>query len=212
MNKLTIAALLTGATCIGVGATVVLTAKCAEKAEAQGLTPFDKENWTDPECRREMGKTYLPSIISASTTMALAISSHIVSRKQVAAVLGTAATSAALLTEYRKATKNIVGQDNYNKIVNDVNKKKADIADDVKQKIKNINNTSKINSQNDNYITFYDEYTGKHYIATMMAQLQAENYCNMNLAVRNRATLEEYFGFIGESVPDMYRSEFWDHE
>ena len=196
------------ASCIGVVATFVLTAKEAGKAEERLDDKREELDEDEDLTRFEIVKTVAPAYIPAITvgvlTIACIISSNVLSAKQQATLAAAYVAASNRYTSYRDKVKEIYGEEAHDRILDDLAADKAKDADIYPTLIgHDIDYKGKPR-------LFYDVFSDRYFESSIEAVMEAEYHLNRNYVMRGVCEVNEFYEFLG--VDDIAKGDEigWD--
>ncbi len=203
--------------CAGVVSTTVLAIKAVPKAQDRQLIALSKKeqkydtcyydnkpvtfNMTEPLTKKEAIiasiPAYIPTAISAAATMACILGANVLNKKAQASLMSAYMLTNQHFNEYRKAAKEVYGEDADRKI-------KEQVA------IRNYNEdfmvypslTYDTDDDEANKVLFYEPYTETYFWSTIERVQQAEYHANRTLQLEGGLSLGRFFEFLGVTVED----------
>lgn len=176
--------ILTGMAGVGLIATAVLTAKATPKA----LTRVDNarnekgEELTKLETVVAAAPAYIPPILTGVATLACMFGATTLSKRQQASLISAYALLDNSYREYKQKVTELYGEDADDNV-------KSEIAKD-KYKESDI-------EPEDGMKLFYDEFSGRYFESTIENVQDAEYNINRDLSMRDYATLNEFYDYLG---------------
>jgi hypothetical protein len=177
------ATILTVAGAVG----VVTTTVSAVKATPKVLSLLDEvkkekgEELTKLETVKIAAPAYIPAFISGAATIACIFGANIINKRTQASLMSAYALLDNSYKEYKQKVNDIYGED--------VDKK-------IKQEIAKDHYDEKITVDKDKQL-FYDFFSGRYFESTIEDVQRAEYRINRNLAMRDYATLNEFYDLLG---------------
>ena len=176
--------ILTGVGAIGVVATTVMAIKATPKAlmlleEAERKKGEDLTNF---EIVKVAGPTYIPTVLVGVSTLACIFGANALNKHQQAALMSAYAMLDTSYKEYKKKVEDVYGEDANAKIREEIVKDKyvnCDLPVDGEQEL------------------FYDMYSDRYFHSTKVKVQTAEYYLNRNLAMRDYATVNDFYEYLG---------------
>lgn len=204
--------------CVGVAATTYLTAKAVPKAsdrkwaalikkDPQNNTYYyDNEPAVEAEVYPELTKkemflavapAYIPAAISCLATMACILGANVLNKKAQASLMSAYMLTNQHFNEYRKAAKEVYGEDADRKIKEQIS-------------VDNFNEdfmvypslTYHTDDSEANRVLFYEPYTEKYFWSTVERVQQAEYHANRALQQQGGLSIGQFFEFLGLTVED----------
>lgn len=168
------------------GAGVIVTAVMAVKATPKALQLIEqaeaekREKLTKIETVTTAGVVYIPAVLTGTATIACVFGASILNKRQQAALMSAYALLDSSYKEYRSKVIDLYGEDTQIKeeIVKD-KYEKTDIPDA------------------DDKMLFYDEFSKQYFRSTMIDVQNAEYFINRDLVMRDYATLNEFYDYLG---------------
>ena len=173
--------------CAG-GAGVVVTSVMAVKAtpKAQRLLAQAKEEKGDDLSRLEKvtvaGPAYIPSVIMGTATIAAIFGANALNQRQQAALMSAYALLDNSYKEYRNKVKDLQGEEVDNQVRDEITKDNYD-----KDSVHELAGQE----------LFYDEFSKRYFKSTKYAVQHAAYEINRDLIMRDYATLNEYYAYLG---------------
>lgn len=190
--------------CLGVVTTAVLTAKAAPKArrllaeaemeKGEELTIFEQVNVA--------ALTYLPAIMSGTTTIFCICGAQILNQHQQASMASAYALLDQCYKDYRRKLKELYGEEADKKIIGSIA-----VEDAEKAHINCSYLFSNCNISSDKScglpVLFYEEYSKRFFRATVEQVQNAEYHLNRNYALKGYSVLNELYLFLGLTPTDF---------
>lgn len=170
----------------GVG--VVATAVTAVKATPKALRLLDEakeekgEDLTKLETVKIAGPAYIPSVVIGVATITCIFSANALNKRQQAAVTSAYALIDSSYKEYKKKVEELYGEDASDHIREEIAKDKY-VDTDIQ-----VSDDKKL---------FYDEFSKRYFEATMQTVQNAEYQINRDLSMREWATINEFYEYLG---------------
>lgn len=183
-----IPAILTGASCVGVGITAWFS-----------HINTKKEMELESDSVKDRVVVYLPTIISGTVTIATIIFNHKMSRTHIASVVTAAGISSKLLNEYRQKAIEVLGKET----VEDIDKKVAKDHEDgiiycVSPTITSESLfTLSVDRADDGDILFFEPFKQTWFRTSKEAVRLAWYHLNRNMALGMAATMDQLYDFLG---------------
>ena len=223
--------------CVGVAATAYLTAKAVPKASDRkwaALIKKDPQNNTyyydnEPAVEAEVYPTltkketflavapaYIPAAISCLATMACILGANVLNKKAQASLMSAYALVNQHYNEYRKAAKEVYGEDADDKI-------QSQVAMDTVSKDHTIfrggiidygpiTDGPALDDDAPQYL-FYEPYTKRYFWSTVKQVENAENDLNRRITLNGSCSVGEFFELLGVPVPDdKYYFHGWNSD
>lgn len=174
-------------TCVG-GAGVVATSVMTAKATPKAIQLLEEaknekgEELTKLEKVKVAGPSYIPAIITGVSTIACIFGANALNKRQQAALASAYALLNQSYKEYKGKVKDIFGEDTHKQV-------KEEIA---KDHYKDTNITV-----DDGKILFYEDFSGRYFESTIEDVQRAEYRINRDLAMRDYATVNEFYELLG---------------
>lgn len=192
--------ILTAVSCIGVGLTGYLGIKAGKKIEA--ILEEARQNGEPIDNKKDEIKTtlvyYIPTFIAGGLTGASIIFNHITSAKQLAALAAAYGASLHFLNDFKKHTREIVGQERYDDILRATVKDRERDIEKAKPCIGFTtmfdNKDSTVNGGNQ---LFYEPFSGIWFRSSEAAVINAEYHLNRNFSMRGFVDEYEFQQFLG---------------
>ena len=175
----------------GVAVTAVLTARSTIKAV--DLMERDRQKASKPEIVKKCWKYYIPPAISGAATVLCVIGSNVLSNRQILSLTGAYTMLAKSYRDYRRAAKEVYGDDADDKIIAMTAKEQYISSNGI------ISSMSLYDPGLDesDKVLFFDSFANRYFTSTLSAVINAEYHLNRNLALRGCASLNEFYGFLG---------------
>lgn len=158
----------------------IMEARQNEKGDT--LTPIEKAIAVTP--------VYFPAAALGITSLACIFGANVLNRKQQASLASAYALASTTYKEYRNKNIELFGEEADEKIRTEIAIEKRKELDVYTPGI------SPIDTKGDT-VLFYDDYHKRYFESTMEAIINAEYHFNRNFAMREYATLDEFYGFLG---------------
>lgn len=180
-NGSTILTVMGGA---GLIATVVLTAKATPKAmtRVENARKEKGEELTKAETMLAAAPAYIPPFITGVATLGCIFGINMLSKRQQASLISAYALLDNSYKEYKKKVGELYGEDADNNVKSEIAKDKY--------------NESDIEPE-DGMKLFYDEFSGRYFESTIEKVQDAEYNINRDLSMRDYATLNEFYEYLG---------------
>lgn len=160
----------------GLFATSILTAK--------GTFAVSKELEKEKPDKKVVIKEYAPAVFSGIATTVCILGSNHINQKTKASLLSAYALLNESYRRYQEKVTETVGEDTEKEI-------RSSIAKDE------YSDLPEMNVKNENELLFYDEFSNRYFVRTMLEVADAEYHFNRNLALRGYASLNELYKFLG---------------
>lgn len=169
----------------GVG--VVATAVMAVKATPKALALIEKaeaeksEKLTKVEVVKTASVVYIPTVLVGAGTIACIFGANVLNKRQQAALMSAYALLDSSYKEYKAKAVELYGEDADNNIKEAIAKDKYENAD----------------IPGDGELLFYDSFSGQYFKSTMANVNNAEYQINRDLVMRDYATVNEFYDYLG---------------
>lgn len=168
---------------VGVIVTAVLTAKATPKAiKLVETVKEEKPEATKFDIVRAATPAYIPSIVAGASTIACIFGANVLNKRKQAALMSAYALLDSSYKDYKKKVKELYGKDADDSVRESIAKDKYEEVD--------------IPVQNDKQL-FYDEFSKRYFESTVNEVQQAEYHINRDLSMRDYATVNEFYGYLG---------------
>lgn len=169
---------------VGLIATAVLTAKATPKAMTRVDNARDEkgEELTKLEKVIAAAPAYIPPIITGTATLACMFGATTLSKRQQASLISAYALVDNSYKEYKKKVEELYGEG-------------AD--DNVKSEIAKDKYKESELEPEDGMKLFYDEFSGRYFESSIEKVKEAEYNINRDLSMRDYATLNEFYDYLG---------------
>lgn len=221
--------------CVGVAATAYLAAKAVPKASDRKWAArikkdpqndtyyYDNEPAVEAEVYPKLTKketflavapAYIPAAISCLATMACILGANVLNKKTQASLMSAYMLTNQHFNEYRKAAKEVYGEDADDKI-------QSQVAFDVVNKdhcvayvgiggTHFITDGPALNDDAEQYL-FYEPYTKRYFWSTVKQVENAEMDLNRRIILNGRCSVGEFLELLGVPVPeDKYYFHGWN--
>lgn len=184
------ATLLTGAACIGVVTTAIVSAINMKKA-------------MKAETKKEAVKAFIPTAVIGTLTVVSIIGSHRINKRQIAMLTATAAMSVEQLQRYKNGVREVLGEEAHQKVVDHVIKQKCNPPDIWVPGVLGDANVLVPNnmSEKEPIRTFYDSYSKQYFESTLSKVIEAQYHYNRDYVGRGEVAHKEYYEYLGISPP-----------
>lgn len=179
MNKTT---LLSGAACVGVVATAVLSGRSALKAEK---VLAEKSPEGKMETVKTLAPVYILPVASGVATIAAIIASHKLDTKVIAALTAAAGIAEEKYRKFKGKVTDILGEEKVQGI-------EAEIAKEDWGMSPALPTRGEGEAQ-----LFYDSYSKRYFYAAPARVTEAIYHLNRNLQMRGYVPLNEFYDFLG---------------
>lgn len=217
--------------CAGVVSTAVLAIKAVPKAQHRQWEALEKKEkeydtayfdnepvkfnttqLTKKEAILASIPAYIPTVISAVATMACILGANVLNKKAQASLMSAYMLTNQHFNEYRRAAKEVYGEDADSKI-----KERIAIDNFSEEHTVIVSNGIFSNGRltngpaaedNEDQFLFYEPYTKRYFWSTVRRVQEAEMYLNQMIQVRGGCSIGEFLDFLGLSVSDdsLYRT------
>jgi hypothetical protein len=168
---------------VGVVVTAVLTAKATPKAlKLVEEAKEEKEDLSKFEIVRTAAPAYIPAVIAGAATIACIFGANILNKRQQAAIMSAYALLDSSYKDYRDKVQELYGEDADTKVKEGVAKDKYE-----------DNGVSTTPGKH----LFYDEFSKRYFESTISDVLRAEYHINRDLSMRDYATVNEFYEYLG---------------
>lgn len=181
-------------TCVG-GVGVIATSVLAVKATPKAMKRLDQakeekgEDLTKLEVVKVAAPAYIPAAIVGASTIACIFGANVLNKRQQASMASAYALLDQSYKEYKGKVQELFGEDANEKINEAIAKDKYD-----KEKV--------IESDDPGDRLFYDSFSGRYFESTIDKVQQAEYQINRDLSMRDWATVNEFYDYLGlEGIP-----------
>lgn len=173
-------------TCVG-GAGVIATSVMAVKATPKAMALLEQsekekgEELTKLEKVKVAGPVYIPAIITGASTIACIFGANTLNKRQQAALTSAYALLNNSYNEYKNKVGELYGEDADAHVKQELAKDRYDedtVVDDGK-------------------MLFYDDFSMRYFESTIEDVQRAEYQINRDLAMRDYATLNEFYDLLG---------------
>ena len=175
-------------TCVG-GAGVVVTSVLAVKATPKAMRLLDAaekekgEELTKVEIVKTAAPAYIPAVIAGASTIACIFGANVLNKHQQASIMSAYALLDNSYKEYRGKVSELYGEDADDKV-------KAEIAKDKYE-------GGYLSPEDDGSRLFYDSFSGRYFESTLDKVQKAEYDINRDLSMRDYATVNEFYDYLG---------------
>ena len=174
-------------TCMG-GAGVIGTSVLAVKATPKAIRLLKEaeeekgEKLTKAEAVLVAGPAYIPSILVGASTIVCIFGANILNKHQQAAITSAYALLSNSYNEYKEKVQELYGEDANNEVKNEIAKDKYAENDVKREPEKEL---------------FFDEFSGRFFNSTLDKVQRAEYEINRDLSLRDWATINEFYDYLG---------------
>lgn len=176
--------ILTYVGAVGVGATAVLAVKATPKA----LLLVDKaeeekgEKLTKLEVVRVAGPAYIPAVLMGGATIACIFGANVLNKRQQASLMSAYALANRSYSDYKGKVAELYGDEANAQVRESIAKDKYE-EEDIQ-----VNEDEKL---------FYDDFSGRYFTSTIAKVQNAEYQLNRDLSMRDWATVNEFYEYLG---------------
>jgi hypothetical protein len=177
-------------TCLGAAGTIA-TAVTAVKATPKALEAIKYaeeekgEKLTKLEIVNVAGPAYIPTVLTATATVACIFGANVLNTRKQAALISAYTLLDNSYKEYKNKVKELYGEDADKNV-------RAELAKDKYEKTE----------VSDRKQLFYDEYSGRYFESTIEAVLIAEYDLNRMIAIDYGVFLNEFYELLGIDTVD----------
>ncbi len=186
----------------GVIATTVVALKTKPKKPSEDATPKEKAV--------VYLKTYGPTVVLATSTIACIFGSYALTRKQQAALASAYTMLYTSYNEYQAKVKELYGEEAHNAVMDAI----------VKEKCKEIEITASSGFADSSLSiddranpevvrTFYDPISERYFESTLSKVIEAEYHINRNFVLGALITLNDFYEFLGLSPTEYGETVGW---
>lgn len=174
-------------TCVGAAGTVG-TAVMAAKATPKALVLVENakeekgEELTKFETVITAAPAYIPTIITGVTTLACIFGANVLNKRQQAALMSAYALLDNSFKEYKQKIGELYGEGAHEKVREEIAKDKYEDTD--------------IQVADDKRL-FYDNFSQRYFESTLETVQNAEYWINRDLSMRDYATVNEFYEYLG---------------
>lgn len=197
----------------GVVATAVFASKDAIKASNRIFTKKaqktidnnEQVQLTKKETFVAAAPAYIPTIVTGAATIACIVGSTVLSKKSQASLMSAYALANVSYNQYRKAAKEVYGEDAdiriKERIAADKFNKDHMIYDEDAFSIRpNITGPEAID--NEDQVLFYEPYTERYFWSTVRRVTEAKLYLNKKLTIDGNCSVGQFLEYLGLRVDD----------
>lgn len=169
---------------IGVAATVITAVKATPKALVK-LDEVKEEKGaelTKFEIVKAVGPIYVPTITTGAATIACIFGANLLNKRKQASLISAYALLENTYKGYKDKVVELYGKETDAKVKEEVAKDKYKETDIKVEKDKEL---------------FYDEFSGRYFESTIETVQSAQYHINRDLIMRDYATLNEYYAYLG---------------
>ena len=168
---------------VGVVATAVMAVKATPKALAliEQAETEKGEKLTKVEIVKTASVVYIPAALVGAGTIACIFGANVLNKRQQAALMSAYALLDSSYKEYKAKTVELYGEDADRNIKDEI----------VKDKYENTD------IYGDGEQLFYDSFSGQYFKSTMANVNNAEYQINRDLVMRDYATVNEFYDYLG---------------
>ncbi len=186
----------------GVVATTVVALKTKPKKPSEDATPKEKAV--------VYLKTYGPTVVLATSTIACIFGSYALTRKQQAALASAYTMLYTSYNEYQAKVKQLYGEEAHKAVTDAI----------IKEKCKEIEITASGGFCNSSLSiddranpeavrTFYDPISERYFESTLSKVIEAEYHINRNFVLGALITLNDFYEFLGLSPTEYGETVGW---
>lgn len=188
---------------IGVIVTAIMARKDTIKAEelVNDAQEEKGEYLTKSEQFKAAAPAYIPTALAAVSTIACIFGSHVISKRQQAALLSAYALLSTSYRDYRQRVRAMYGEDTHDDNVSD---RSAESVLDIRTEGEYYGLACELEEEENDGLprTFYDEYSNRHFEATIEQVLKAEYELNRCYILNGQATLNDFYENLGLKKTD----------
>lgn len=174
-------------TCVG-GAGVIATSVMAAKATPKALRLLEAarnekgEDLTKVEQVKVAGPAYIPAVIVGASTLACIFGANVLNKRQQASIMSAYALLDNSYRDYKKKVADMLGKEAHEEVI-------AEIAKDKLEEVE-------IGVEGDEKL-FFDSFSGQYFESTIEKVQEAEYQINRDLSMRDYATVNEFYDYLG---------------
>lgn len=173
------------------GASTIYAVISAVQATPQALEKIEEENaQSKSEIVQAAWAYYLPAIAAVSVSLACIFGAHIFNQKEQKALIGAYLLLEQSYKDYRQKAAELYGDDAEQNIQSAVAKAKLSPNDILESE-----------NEPKGEDLFYDAHGGRYFNATVEKAILAEYHFNRNFILRGRASVNEFYTFLG--IPEI---------
>jgi hypothetical protein len=199
------------------GAGVIATSVMAVKATPKAIRLLDEakqekgEELTTFEKVRVAGKTYIPTIITGTATIACIFGANVLNQRKQAALMSAYALLDNSYKEYKKKLIELHGEETHQEIVNAIAIEKAKEVGITAESM--CANTCLTDDEScGDPVLFYEEWSGRYFESTIEQVIVAQYHANRNFVLRGYLPLNELYDFLGLEPTDYGNTVGWTVE
>ena len=180
----------------GVVSTAIFAVKSTPKAE-ELLKELKQENPepTTVETIKKVAPVYLPAAISGILTISCIIATTVLNKKSQVSLAGTYALLNHNFQKYRGTVNKLFGDDADQKVMDDIIKSECNERPLYSPGL--VSCTTLDFDVDEEKHLFYDSYSCRYFESTIGNVLQAEYHLNRNYILKNYATINDFYSFLG---------------
>ncbi len=194
--------ILTGMAAVGVVAAGVLSGKASIKASRllEAEKAEKEADLTVLETFRIVLPTYASTVAVGMATLGCLVGVGVLNHRNQTSIAAAYGILDANFKSYRKAAKEVFGEDADKKIIAEVAKSTYLHGGGVFSS--GIIYEAELDTDSEETL-FYEEYTGRYFQSTVPAVMNAQYHLNRNLALKGEVSINEFFTFLGlENTPN----------
>lgn len=174
-------------TCVG-GVGVVATSVMAVKATPKALRLLEAakeekgEELTNLEKVKVAGPAYIPAVITGASTLACIFGANALNKRQQASLMSAYALLDNSYRDYKKKVTEMLGKEGHEEVMAEIAKDKL--------------NEEEFEVEDDKKL-FFDSFSGQYFESTIEKVQEAEYNINRDLSMRDYATVNEFYDYLG---------------
>jgi hypothetical protein len=174
-------------TCIG-GIGVIATSVLAVRATPKAIALLEQakeekgEDLNKLEVVKIAGPAYIPSALVGVSTIACIFGANMLNKRKQAALMSAYALLDNSYKEYKRKVHELYGEEGANHVVEEIAK------DKFEEEPIDVSKENKL---------FYDEFSGRMFESTIEKVQRAEYWINRDLSMRDWATVNEFYEYLG---------------
>lgn len=186
---------------VGVAATTVMALKVKVREPPEDLNPKAKAVI--------YLKTYGPTVVLATSTIACIFGAYAVSRRQQAIITSAYTMLYTSFNEYKAKVKELYGEEAHNAVMDAIVKEKCK---DVSLTACGFTNSSlSIDYEFEPEVvrTFYEPISERYFESTLSKVIEAEYHLNRNFVLGAMISLNDFYEFLGLSATEYGKTVGW---
>lgn len=179
-------------TFLGVGGVITTSALAVRATPKAHQLKLDVEDYGGDKLDIFLAtwKCYIPAALVGTATIACILGANVLNKKQQASIASIYALADQTYQQYRKAAKEVYGEDADNQI-------KAQVAKDIYISCDGYKVYSPDLDSASEKVLFYDYYSNRYFTSTVAAVINAQYHLNRNWSLKGEVVINDFYEYLG---------------